>query len=101
MENKFIGIFLILLGTSIVFPQTAIPMIEIITPIIKLMEEIYDNQKFSQERQSKHNIQEYPVINSVEKFPYWNFNNSSKNLQYINGKKSYFLWSKRTVFRKS
>ncbi len=43
MVNKFIGTFIILLSTSIIFPKTVIPILEIMTPIIKLIEEIYDN----------------------------------------------------------
>lgn len=87
MNNKIIGTFLILLGISIFFPQTAIPIIEIMTPIIKLIEEIHDNQNPYQQPESKNYIQEYPVINSVEKIPSLNLSKSSQNLQYINRKK--------------
>ncbi|MGK7919724.1 MAG: hypothetical protein AB4080_06910 [Trichodesmium sp.] len=87
MDNKIIGTFLILLGTSIIFPQTAIPIIEIMTPIIKLIEEIYYNSNPYQEPQNKNYKQEYPVISSVEKSPSLNLTKSSQSLQYINGKK--------------
>ncbi|NET46217.1 hypothetical protein [Okeania sp. SIO2B3] len=87
MDNKIIGTFLILLGTSTIFPQTAIPIIEIMTPILKLIEEIYDHQNPYQKPESKNYKQKYPVINSVEKSPSFNFSNSSQNLQSINGKK--------------
>ncbi len=87
MDNKFIGTFLILLGTSIIFPQTAIPIIEIMTPIIKLLEEVYDNPNPYQKPESKNYREEYSVINSVEKSPSLNLSKSSQKLQYINGKK--------------
>ncbi|NEN88216.1 MAG: hypothetical protein F6K48_04495 [Okeania sp. SIO3H1] len=57
------------------------------TPIIKLMEEIYDNPNPYQEPESKNYRQESPVINSVEKNSSFNLSKSSQKLRYINGKK--------------
>ncbi|NET26315.1 hypothetical protein [Okeania sp. SIO1I7] len=57
------------------------------TPIIKLIEEIYDNQNPYQKPESKNYRQEYPVINPVEKNSSFNLSKSSQKLRYINGKK--------------
>lgn len=86
MHNKSIGTFFILLGISILFPQS-IPILEIMIPIIKLIEKIYDIQNPYQEPESKNYRQEYPVVNPVAKSPSLNLSKSSKKLEYISGKK--------------
>lgn len=75
------------MGLSLFFPQTATPIIEIITPIIKFIGELEEIQNPYQYPESKNYKQEYPVVNPVEKSSSLKLNKSSKKLEYISGKK--------------